>query len=150
MDGAGKSESFPREVVRNLGGMDAAPLSARAFARNAHRDVFGLGENEFAQFEIDPAEIEVTQEVPGHFVREGFDQFILAPGNEAPRFLADLCVIDRAREVVAELGKGMPRLQGHRDREPLRLRALFCRHADPRQKFQLLYTDLVGSHARER
>ena len=78
-----------------------------------------------------------------HLVRQRLDQLVLPPRNEAAQILANRSVIDRAREIVAEIAESSARLQGHRDGQALRLRPLLIGNADARHEFQRFDSDLV-------
>ena len=68
MDGVAKSES--------LG-------SGGGLAHHAHGNVAGTGHDEFSQFQCNAGEAKTPQEMLRDLMREGFDQFIPPPGNEA-------------------------------------------------------------------
>ena len=45
-------------------------------------DIAGLGQNKFAQLQLDFCEVELAQKVPGHFVGQSFDQLRRSPGDK--------------------------------------------------------------------
>jgi len=109
------------------------------------RDVAGIGQDEFFDFEGDGFDRVILEEIMGEFFREGLEQFARMFVDEVFDVLRDVEVIDSTREAIGCGGMG-ERIDAdlERDEQFLALGAFLVRHADVRVDFEINDADEIG------